>query len=95
MRSKWIGGVLSVWIAYSPVTWADKLADLKQRAEQGDAVAQTDLGTKYALGSEVAKDYRQAQKWFQTSAEQGNVLAQYNLGLMYAHGEGMPTDLKE
>ena len=63
MRSKWVGWVLlSVWIGYAPVTWADKLADLIQRAEQGDAVAQTDLGTTYILGSEVAKDYSQAKK---------------------------------
>jgi TPR repeat protein len=87
--------MLSVWIAYSPATWADKLTDLIQRAEQGDAVAQTDLGTKYALGSGVARDYHQAQKWFRTAAERGDVPAQYNLGLMYAHGEGIPIDLKE
>jgi hypothetical protein len=51
MRSKWMEWILSVWIGYSPILWADKLTDLTQRAEQGDAVAQTDLGTKYALGS--------------------------------------------
>lgn len=51
MRAKWMGYALSVCIGYSPVLWADKLADLIERAKQGDAIAQTDLGAKYEMVS--------------------------------------------
>lgn len=74
---------------------ADKLSNLIKRTKQGDTVVQTDLGTEYALGSEVIRDYRQAQKWFRSATDKGNPLAQYNLGLMYAHGKSVPVDLKD
>lgn len=80
MQSKWAGWLLSVWLIYPPAIWADKLTDLIERAAHGDAVAQTDLGTKYALSSGVAHDYNLAQRWFIAAAKQGNPLAQYNLG---------------
>lgn len=40
-------------------------------AEQGDAVAQYQLGEMYELGWGVQQDYRMAMYWFEKSAQQG------------------------
>ena len=68
------------------------IAELQQRAEQGDAEAQVNLGLKYRAGRDVSRDYGLAQKWFRKAADQGNPDAQNNLGLMYDHGRGVARD---
>ncbi|MDE0835771.1 MAG: tetratricopeptide repeat protein [Akkermansiaceae bacterium] len=65
---------------------------IKERAEQGDADAQCNLGVMYANGEGVPEDDAEAVKWFRKAAEQGHADAQYNLGIMYAKGEGVPED---
>ncbi len=64
-------------------------------AEQGNAVAQYNLGLLYQKGWGVPQDYKQALKWYHLSAEQGHVDAQYNLGSMYSDGQGVPQDYKQ
>ena len=61
-------------------------------AEQGDAVAQYNLGWMYRKGKGVPQDDKTAMKWYRLAAEQGDADAQYNLGLMYANGKGVPQD---
>lgn len=61
-------------------------------AEQGDALAQYNLGALYAKGRGVNKDVNEAAKWFRRAAEQGNALAEYYLGGLYARGEGVAHD---
>jgi len=51
------------------------LQQLRARAEQGNAEAQYQLGSKYYAGAGVPKDYVQAYKWFNLAAAQGNVAA--------------------
>ena len=65
-----------------------------QKAEQGNAKAQTFLGLMYYFGEGVAQDYKTAVKWFTLSAEQGNAQAQSNLGKMYERGKGVAQDYK-
>ena len=64
-------------------------------AEQGDAVAQYNLGVMYRIGRGVPKDDKAAVKWWRLTADQGDAEAQYNLGVMYRTGEGVPKDDKE
>ena len=64
----------------------------KKFAEQGDAVAQFDLGVMYYNGNGVPKDYTKASKYYTLAAEQGLSSAQYNLGLLHEHGKGIPKD---
>lgn len=66
--------------------------DLRKRAEQGDMIAQYDLGVSYRQGDGVRKDYEKAAQWWLRSAEQGNAEAQYLLGASYAIGEGVPQN---
>ena len=70
-------------------------AALRQRAEQGDALAQHDLGLIYRAGDGVPKDEPQAMMWFRKAADQGVAEAQYNLGLMYFNGEGVVQDFTQ
>jgi len=51
----------------------------KLLAEQGDAEAQLNLGDMYSDGEGIAKDDREAVKWYRLAAEQGNKIAQYSI----------------
>ena len=67
--------------------------EIQPLADQGDAIAQYNLGVMYDYGKGVLKDYQQAAKWYRKAADQGNALAQFSLGRMYAYGEGVLKDL--
>jgi TPR repeat protein len=67
----------------------------RKAAEQGFAVAQSNLGVMYDLGQGVVQDYKEAVKWYRKSAEQGNAKAQNNLALMYGQGKGVEKDYKK
>ncbi len=73
----------------------DNFSTLQQKAEQGHADAQYNLGLVYDLGQEVPQDSKEAVKWFRLAAEQGHADAQYNLGLAYHLGTGVSHDDKE
>ena len=74
----------------------DMFSDTKKAAEQGDALAQTMLGSIYANGDfGVPKDDTEAVMWYRKAAEQGNAYAQYVLGLKYELGEGVSQDYVE
>ena len=49
-------------------------------AEQGDAVAQFNLGVMYDEGDGVPQDYATALKWYRLAAEQGHADAQQQYG---------------
>jgi len=65
--------------------------DCRQKAKQGNAVAQAMLGATYY----DRQDYKEAFKWYRKSAEQGASEAQYILGSMYFEGKGVLQDYKE
>ncbi len=77
------------------VAFAESLSETRKKAEQGDALAQYNLGGMYFGGSDLPKDPTEAVKWFRKSAEQGNADAQFELGLMYENGNGVPKDPTE
>ena len=58
------------------VAWADEISDLKQKAENGDAEAQFELGMRYEFGDGVEKAPAKAEEWFQKAAEQEWTIAQ-------------------
>ena len=70
-------------------------AELVERAEQGDAEAQKDLGLCYGGGYGVTQDYNEAVQWLHKAAEQGNGEAQCNLGYCYQYGYGVSQDYNE
>ena len=72
--------------------FATALKEWKPLAEEGNAVAQNNLGLMYHNGWGVPHDYKEAVYWYQLAAEQEHAKAQYNLGVMYALGEGVIKD---
>ena len=75
--------------------FATALKEWKPLAEEGNAVAQNNLGLMYHNGWGVPQDYKEAVYWYRLAVEQGYAIAQYNLGLMYEKGKGVPQDYEE
>jgi TPR repeat protein len=72
-----------------PAGKSTKLAEVYRRARAGDANAMQDLATAFRLGTEVARDDKQAAVWYRKAAEAGNVVAMNKLGDMYKQGDGL------
>ena len=72
--------------------YATALQEWRPLAEQGNALAQYNLGFMYDNGYGVPQDYVEAVKWYRLAAEQGHARAQTNLGIMYENGYGVPQD---
>lgn len=70
-------------------------ADIRARADRGEADAQFDLGVMCFDGRGVPQDDAEAVRWYRRAAEQGDAYAQHNLGVMYANGQGVPQDYVE
>jgi len=69
------------------------LRTLLALAQQGNPVAQFNLGVKYDFGQGVDKDQTHAVRWYRLAAAQGHGGAQFNLGGMYFEGLGVQRDL--
>ncbi len=65
---------------------------IRPLANDGDAVAQFNLGLMYMTGHGVQQDDAAAALWFRKAAEQGYAFAQSNLGVMYRDGRGVPQN---
>ena len=81
--------------AYEAGDYTTAAKEFRLLAEQGDAVAQFNLGNMYDQGKGVPQDYAEAVRWHRLAAEQGIAVAQNNLGRMYNQGKGVPQDYPE
>jgi len=81
--------------AYNRKDYATALEKLRSAAQQGDIRAQLNLGEMYERGGFVARDLKEAVRWYQLAAQQGAVNAQLNLGKIYELGQGVAQDYKE
>jgi hypothetical protein len=68
------------------------VAACRRLADQGNAVAQCNLGNLYDDGLGVPKDEAESARWLHKAGEQGYAPAQYLLGIAYATGDGVPED---
>ena len=69
------------------------LADVRAKAEKGDAQSQFELGEVFYFGVlGVAEDEAEAVKWFRKAAEQNYADAQCILGVGYTFGQGVAKD---
>lgn len=75
--------------------YATALREWQPLAEQGDALAQYNLGLLYRKGRGVPQDDVQARKWYAKAAAQGLAKAQFSLGTLYFNGEGGPKDYQQ
>lgn len=72
-----------------------EIADLIQRAEQGDAEAQYTLGHRYYTGDGVQRYGAEGIKWWRLAAKQGHAESQHDLGQAYYDGIGVAQDYVE
>lgn len=84
-------------LSFSLVVTAAQTADeIRQLAEQGDALGQAKLASLYILGRNgIEKDNKLAAEWMKKAAKQGLVEAQAALAAMYDIGMGMQGDRKK
>lgn len=75
--------------------YATALREWRPLAEQGDALAQYNLGMLYRKGRGVPQDDVQARQWYAKAAAQGLAKAQFSLGTLYFNGEGTPKDYQQ
>lgn len=71
------------------------LAEIKQRAEDGDPQAQMEWAMCCFDGQGVEQDPAQAVEWLIKSADQNNPEAQYALAICYESGEGCQQDMEK
>ncbi len=87
--------------AVQPATPAMEAASfelMRQLAQDGDPVAEYALGLRYFQGDEkngLARDEKQAFRWFSRAADHGSLAAQAKLGFLYWGGRGVPKDLNQ
>ena len=72
-----------------------RCAGTRLAADQGDVTGQFNLGTIYAGGLGVERDYGTAAEWFLLAAQQDDAASRFNLGVLYARGLGVPKDDEE
>ena len=72
--------------------YATALREWTPLAQQGNALAQTNLGTMYGMGLGVSQNKKTALKWYRLAAKQGYARAQVKLGVMYQDGLGVPQN---
>ena len=100
-RAVWItvglGSLLVIGLGLAGLTTqqdADQAAiSVRKAAEQGDAVAQFNLGNLYRRGEGVPEDAGQAAVWYHKAAEQGHADAQALLSHLYFQGNGVLKDV--
>ncbi|HOH39553.1 MAG TPA: tetratricopeptide repeat-containing serine protease family protein [Verrucomicrobiota bacterium] len=69
------------------------LAEVRAKAEKGDAHSQCELGRAFAFGNRgVTQDEVEAVEWYRKAAEQNLVKAQFYLGICYSQGQGVAKD---
>ncbi|GAB6011177.1 tetratricopeptide repeat protein [Viscerimonas tarda] len=69
-------------IYYDNHNYVEAVKCYRKAAEQGNIVAQHNLGDMYEKGDGVAKNYTEAVKWYRKAAEQGGASAQKALKRM-------------
>ena len=72
------------------------LAEIRAKAENGDAQSQFELGKAFYFGK-LGLDTNQVEgvKWYRKAAEQNFAQAQYGLGFCYGEGKGVTKDYAE
>ena len=64
----------------------ETIAELRARADAGDAEAQNDLGVMYDNGKVLPQNFVQAAVWYRKGAAQGHRVSELFLDRMYKTG---------
>lgn len=77
---------------FKAVSDGKSFIEAKKMAENGDAVAQYEIGSALFEGRGVPKDEKEGVKWFRRAAHQENEKAIAALGFAYIIGRGVTKD---
>lgn len=84
---------ISLLLSTGMTATAQTTEEIKQLAEQGDALGQAKLASLYILGRNgVELDNKLAARWMLKAAEQGLIEAQATMAAMYDRGMGVKGD---
>jgi hypothetical protein len=86
--------VTDAFEAYRSGDFVTAAREWRTQAEQGNEVAQVNLGLMYEKGKGVTQDFQEAVRWYRLSAEQGEAHAQFSMGVMYREGRGVAQDYR-
>ena len=78
--------------AFQNGNYTRALASWRPLANQGNPVAQNNLGIMYLDGKGVPQNYAEGIRWYKLAAAQDNAAAMSNLGFMFEHGLGVEID---
>lgn len=81
--------------AFKAQNYEEAVKCYRKAAEQGNVVAQNNLGFCYSKGYGVTQSRAEALKWYRKAAKQGNAAAQNNLGDCYFFGLCVPQNCAE
>ena len=79
--------------AYEAGDYGEAARIWRPLADDGDAMAQFNLGLLHETGRGVAEDAARAAAWYERAARQGVTLAQFNLARLHQAGRGVPQDV--
>lgn len=82
----------AIQMALAQVTYSPELL---QKAKDGDAEAQFNLGWCYGTGTGIQQDDKEAMKWYKKAAKQDYASAIRNIGLYYMNGDGAVERMKK
>jgi TPR repeat protein len=78
------------------IAFQEEFSTTKRLAEQGNHMAQNNLGSFYYNGTHgVKQDAAEALHWYEKAAASNLPIANYNLGCMYANGIGVDHDYEK
>ena len=83
---KRILSILTFLLFLSVTSFSQDFNTTLKLAQQGDVVAQSQLGRLYEIGKGVDQDYSKAEYWYMMAANQGNIESQTRLGWIYEWG---------
>ncbi len=82
-------GYDEAFLAYEKGDFNTAFGEFSALANQGNPLAQYNLGVMYEFGQGIAANDSQAVAWYRRAADQGDADAQHALGLMYEDGNGV------
>ncbi len=90
--------VVVLFLGIPAVSWSASQPDvtvIQAAADQGDALAQAQVGAVYYLGKGVMQDRSVAARWLKKAADQGLVEAVVMMGALSDVGLGVPPSARD
>jgi|MDSW01.1.fsa_nt_gb hypothetical protein len=80
---------------YAAPSQESRVSRLVKMANNGNATAQTELGSLYERGIGMPRNPEDALMWYQLAAKQGNSLAEFHIGSLYERGSGVQKNFEK